>query len=480
MRRAESARLLLLGSLLHSGPYGATRDDLMHLSGLSQGAFYKTIKQLLEEKTVLEMGDRYQLPMANLQNYRFKLWRDAEAVRELPPDIQAHVQDLTLQVQETFGDGLETLILVGSAAHGEFVPKQSDLDFVAVVRKQKPDFHPRLPYPVQLVQTTPQEFEAKLLNKDSFSLSALRYGALLEDRGLARKWLDLPLATQLDARPLRELRSQLEQIQERFFFFLRNQADEETAAAVKAYAVTLGRGMLSVFGELPSGKPDLLGKLIFYYGLGIESYFRPAFASDWKDLAELEVLWNHFRTHHGELARFRNFLQASSLEFQVHAATLVRESLAGARPHKENTTQIDWAFQLPTGERVFMEAASIYASLPDEPLERFALKLREGLAHDAPKPEDQGIFVFNPFNKKNPLFRSWEPTAKQQELAKARRFALLSSRELLSQYSFSKVSGEESVGWWSELVESAKIRGDLGKPAATRRARGAGPGLPQT
>lgn len=440
MRRAEASRLLLMESLVSCGSHGATRDDLMHLSGLSQGAFYKTIKPLIEERAVAESGDRYRLPMSSLQNYRFKLWRDAEAIKELPLKAQGLIEDVLAQTKDAYKDNLEALWLIGSAAHGEFNPVSSDLDFLAIVRRSIPTFHPRVAHPIQFATLVPRDFEAKLQASDSFCLSALRYGVLLEDKGLARNWLDLPNLPDLQIKPLKEIKATLDHLRGRYLFFLKNDAEEDIRAAVKAYAVTLGRAMLAAFQELPRGKPDLLDKLKFYYGEEILPYFVPAIGIMAESLDELENIWRCFRANYLELTQLKGLLYASSIEFNIQCAQIIQK--LGELAHYPGDTDFDWAFARKDGMRLYMECRSTYSALDDEELDKFCLKLREPMTFERPLPNDFGIFIFNPFNKKEPLWREWELDPKHRDLAQKHRVTCVSSKELLSFYNFWKVTGD--------------------------------------
>lgn len=443
MRRAESARLLLMDALMRCGSGGATREDLMHLSGLSQGAFYKNIAPLLKDKSIRDSGDRYTLPMSVLQNYRFKIWRDSEQLRELPTDVQACIEDVVLQARELYKDDLEVVWLVGSAAHGDFQAKSSDLDFMLVTRRAVQSFNPRTSYPVQLAILTAKEFERRIQGRDSFCLGALRYGVLLEDQGLARIWLDLPCFPELSSKPIKEIKESLEHLRRQHLFFLKNEAREDAEKSIRSYAITLGRALLAAFGELPMGKPDLLKKLAFYYSKEILPPFVSALENHSPNLDELEEIWNQFRAHFLDLKGFERFLFEGKLEFSISCAELIKR-LPGVTRIKHNN-QTDWAFQLESRKRLYVECRSTFGdqlSLSGEDgdaLHRFCNKLL--VTGSEVRSEDLGLIIFNPLNKRSPLLRAWELADEVERVLSEHRIIVVKSWDLLSFYSFWRLTG---------------------------------------
>lgn len=423
------------------GAQGGTKDDLMHLSGLSQGAFYKAIKPLQEERTVAEIGDRYRLLMSSLQNYRFKLWRDAVQLQELPLETQGYIGDVIAQAKDAYGESLEVLWLIGSAAHGEFDPIRSDIDFLAIVRRPISDFRPRVSHPVQFATLTAKEFVANLEAHDNFCLTALRYGILLEDKGLARIWLDHPASPEITGKPFKEIKATLDHLRGRFLFYLRSEAEEERKEAVKAYAISLGRAMLAAFQELPNGKPELLQMLEFYYSKSILSLFQPAIECQGEDrFRELERVWEQFRAHHLELIQHQDFLKSSGFAFNLNCGQLIK-ALTNGVVYTKPKNQIDWAFTLQDGRRIYLDCKSTHSGSTTDELKKFCVKMRESATSEIPHSEDLSLFVVNPFNKRNPLWRDWGFTSEEKDWASQNSVHLASSRELLSHYNYWKLTG---------------------------------------
>jgi hypothetical protein len=57
------------------------------------------------------------------------------AIPKVPEEV---FEELTGQLQRTFGDGVLSILLIGSGARGEYLPKISDLNFVVVLRDCSP------------------------------------------------------------------------------------------------------------------------------------------------------------------------------------------------------------------------------------------------------------------------------------------------------------------------------------------------------
>ena len=114
---------------------------------------------------------------------------------------------------------------------------------------------------------TAPRFQRKVKDGDSFVLSALRYGLLLEDRGFAQAWLDTPQQIELETQQIRSVQESLDELRTRLLSFVRMKEGQESQRLLKAFAITLGRALLAFFHELPAGKADLLQSLDLYYGV---------------------------------------------------------------------------------------------------------------------------------------------------------------------------------------------------------------------
>ncbi len=62
----------------------------------------------------------------------------------LPPDVQAALDDLVARLRQTLGDNLVSLVLYGSSVRGGFVPGVSDLDLLIVLAESTPAAHAAL------------------------------------------------------------------------------------------------------------------------------------------------------------------------------------------------------------------------------------------------------------------------------------------------------------------------------------------------
>lgn len=327
MRQGESVLQPLLDALLEVGAQGASRDHLLKVSGASRVSFYRLLETLQEQNSLQEEQGLYRLPMAHLPNYRLKMWRDVERLKLLNPDLQQQILGLIDRILIDLGESLVSLWLVGSAAHATMT-EGSDLDFLAVVKKKK-DYFPQFPIPVQFLEMTPAEFEKKFYSQDNFVVTAIRHGLLLEDRAFARKFLDIPIVLSLSAQKLRDLTEDFEYRRGRILSFIRESATEDLERAFSSYAINLGRALLSTYGELPAGKPDLLERVSLFFGKPIHnilSHFIHRKPSGLKEFYWLDDLWTALRNHHKVIIEPKDYLFSRGSAFARESLEIWRSA----------------------------------------------------------------------------------------------------------------------------------------------------------
>ena len=405
MKTKESARQILQECLLTFGPAGGTKEDLLLRSGLGSASFYREIPQLVAENIAELVGNRYRLPMRRLHNYRFKLWRDADKLRQRPDWVQSLVEQVLQQAQEELGNDLLALWLTGSAAHGTQT-ESSDIDFLAITRKST-DFFPRVPHKVQFLTLLPGEFQRSLSRADNFCLATLRYGLLLEDRGWARPFLDMALEPQPR---LVQLREALEDQWHRAISARKSRAKEDEFQATAAYANTLGRALLAAFEELPAGKPELLRLLNFYYGESILDRFRPLLEGSSKPdpfefenhLSRLEELADNFFLLAPRFQELQKIYFSHGPQFNLYCYELV---LALTRGKIEPTSRPTDVWLNTGGASILLACKSIAGTDFTDSLMRFGFCIEE---QEHESQVLQALFVGNPQNKTSPLLRDWK------------------------------------------------------------------------
>lgn len=310
----NAATIRLLSALVEVGAEGADRAYLLSKAGVANTTFYRVLKPLVRRGLVTEQGERYVLPLDNSFNFQFKRLHDVERLYELDEPTRNRVLTVQEMAKTDLKERLRALWLVGSAAHRN-MQATSDLDFLAVVSEG--DYHPSVPYPVHFTVMTEEEFQERFSVAESFVLTALRYGLLLEDQEFAQSYVARPIPVELSARALYERTDEVEERRESTLFFLSQKAREEAGESLRGYAVTVARRILRLFGVLPAGKPDLLRGCRLLLGTQfaalIEQSVRDDFGPDWR--SEMALLTSQLAASYERFSSQAAHFQELAVQF---------------------------------------------------------------------------------------------------------------------------------------------------------------------
>lgn len=263
--------LRLLDALLEAGPKGAHREGLLRQAKISTATFYRVVEPLLAVGLLGEQGGHYLLKLSHPCNFAFKLWRDQTRLLELSPPLRTEIPALVDRIKVEFGSNLLALWLHGSVVQ-HAVDSESDIDFLAVVRKEQDD-QIRGTRPVQLVTLLGKHFRQDWQQGDSFLRAVLQHGLLLFDHGFAQEYLSQPIP-ETQPQALQDRERIQERLDSRLLYFIREKAWEDAKRSLKGLAVAVGRSMLEPFGEIPADKTDLLRALQLYFGPECATEFR--------------------------------------------------------------------------------------------------------------------------------------------------------------------------------------------------------------
>ena len=430
MSRAETTRLPLLDALLEAGPDGASREELSRLANTSTSSFYRIIKPMLREGIVVESDWAYRLPLDNLYNYRYKLWRDAERLYHLDEATRSAILSVLSQARVELRSNLQAIWLVGSAAHGN-LKEDSDLDFLLVLRQDQ-DFSPILSRPVQVITETQVSFGRKFHQEDSFLASALRHGLLLQDNGFAQDWLNRKMTIQLDDELIKATQDMLEHHYRRLGFFIEGDEPDEVRRWLKAGATTLGRALLALYGYVPAGRPDLLNALTFYYGSFSESIRA---ALDWQsgDHNQAFALYSNLD---------RDWLKFKEMRRALNQLTVPLLSLSGSRFVQVASAAIYILIQdvIPNKELILVDRRSSIGDFQTSILDGRTLVVEckagsgplklEKLTWPAQRREVH-LVIGNPFSSVEPLKRDWNLSPASYEALRVQGVDYLDAHELL-------------------------------------------------
>lgn len=260
----KPATVKLLGTLAEVGARGATREELLFKSAIAKSSFYRSLKALAELGLIGEEGDRYRLLLDHPYGFQLKRLHDLSQLYELPSRIRDKILSLVEHARVRLGENLLALWLVGSAAH-QTMEEGSDLDFLAVVREPA-GYLPEPDYPVHFIVYDAGEFRELFGARESFVLSALEHGLLLEDRGFAQAFYAESIPVKLSPREVHQEESEFEKDREQFLFYLRQKARPEALAELSHFGISAARRMLRLYGVLPAGKPDLFRACSMLFG----------------------------------------------------------------------------------------------------------------------------------------------------------------------------------------------------------------------
>jgi DNA-binding transcriptional ArsR family regulator len=261
---ANGAAFKLVDALLEVGSEGATREHLLRKAKISVRTFYKHLKELLEAGVVQEFGNRYRISLELAYVFRYKKWRDLDVLYDREETVRNAVLNIRSDALSLDGDNILCLWLVGSAARGE-MKKESDLDFLAIVRSHS-DYEPKEgSFKVQWVTMKRTEFTQKLREGDEFAVSALRQGLIIHDKGVAQKLYLSPINKPSDS-SLRERESVVERFRKKLFEHLEFEEFEEAEKVLCSLTEIALRSILQYLGENPRGKSHILSLAELYFG----------------------------------------------------------------------------------------------------------------------------------------------------------------------------------------------------------------------
>lgn len=432
----SSAVLQLMSALLDVGPEGATREHLVHKADIGTTTFYRAIKPLLQRGLVTEQGNRYVLPLTHPYNFRFKLWCDMEKLYDLDDQVRNEVLDIAQRAGQELGESLSALWLVGSAAHGT-MNADSDLDFLAVVRKQTL-YHPRGTRPINFVTMTEAEFRNKYAVRDDFVLTALRYGRLLRDSGFAQEFYEHAMPRTLPARQAQAKEGALERHRDNFLFFLRSKESEEARKALRSHAVSLARMMAQCFGELPRGKEDLIELSGQLFGKRFVRCLQRAVEQKGTAKSMMELsrqLLTYQQRFHENLSHLKTFApltHAGGVEFEQLTATIMQELFAdGERLEQGGHEGKDFDLSIRTSDGSMLVVA---CKTRERGLEADALQPLTALRKTMGRKEHDRLYLVllaNTFRSLPLLERPAPFSQNLQQTASESMVRLLSGAELL-------------------------------------------------
>jgi hypothetical protein len=328
------AALQLLSALLEVGPEGAPRQHLVAKAGIVTSTFYRILKPLMQNGLIVQVGDRYHLPLGNLHNFRFKLWHDASQLYQLAPPDRGAILDILAHARHHLGDNLKVLWLVGSAA-SDTLTADSDLDFLALVGEETL-YHPASQRPVNFVVMTQVGFDAERAQGDDFVLAALRSGLVLFDGGTAQAIYEKAPTIALSIDQRHQAEAGIERQHKRLFHFVEAKAGDESRRALQAMAIKTAWFMLRSMNVAPPPKNRLVPLCEEYFGPRFATLLRQAIGKQAIPVSKQLSLSRDLEETH------TRFTQALS-HLQAYAAL----PYAGALPLRQLCAQIfhEW---LPT------------------------------------------------------------------------------------------------------------------------------------
>lgn len=473
---AEGPGFRLLDALLEVGSEGATREHLLRKAELSVGTFYKKIKPLIQAGLIKEQGHRYYLPLDSAYVFRFKLWRDFDRIYDLSETVRASVLGVLEEALEVLAEGLECLWLVGSVARAEHTVR-SDIDFLAIVHDVETHFSPREGVlPVQWVPMTQETFSSKLRQGDEFAVSAIRYGVLLHDGGMARDFYQVPLNEPSSAF-FREKALVVERFRSRFFESLAVDDLDQARADLASMAQTVIRLIFQRLGEHPGGKPDLLRLLDIYFGPQMRMDFWAAITSPQKSSTKDSLIRLHrsvsdyyeqFAAKAGLLEKVtESLLRGQSAEFESALGTVLSELFEGLQKSDGGAIDFLLAFE---NRKLLLEAKTLTGGLAPSQL-RQLVKQCQSWEKDS---QQQIVLVVNSLRQVPVLERTGLSAV--QDLAQELGVVVLYSTQLLRAYHILHLEENHreavaSLGIQGQLIISDRLKPPLLQDAVLDKLR---------
>lgn len=473
---AEGPGFRLLDALLEVGSEGATREHLLRKAELSVGTFYKKIKPLIQAGLIKEQGHRYYLPLDSAYAFRFKLWRDLDRLYDLSETVRASVLGVLEEALEVLAEGLECLWLVGSVARAEHT-ERSDIDFLAIVHDAETHFSPREGVlPVQWVPMTQETFASKLRQGDEFAVSAIRYGVLLHDGGMAKDFYQVPLNEPSSAF-FKEKALVVERFRSRFFESLAVDDLDQARADLASMAQTVIRLIFQRLGEHPGGKPDLLRLLDIYFGTQMGMDFGAAITSPQKSSTKDSLIRLHrsvsdyyeqFAAKAGLLEKVtESLLRGQWAEFESVLGTVLSELFEGLQKSDGGATDFLLALE---NKKLLVEAKNLTGSLTSSQL-RQLVKQCQSWGKDS---QQRFVLVVNSLRQVPVLERTGLLEA--QELAQELGVVVLYSTQVLRAYHILHLEENHreavaSLGIQGQLIISDRLKPPLLQDALLDKLR---------
>lgn len=419
------ASLRLMTALLDVGPAGTTREHLIRKADIGTTTFYRLIGPLVEHGLVITSDNRYQVPLNNPYNLRFKLWYDMERLFRLPDEDRNAVLDIATRTRHELGNKLRCLWLVGSAAQDQLTLK-SDLDFLAVTTRDS-HFHPSATRKVNFVSMAEERFRDLYRRADGFIASALRYGIVLFERDFVQEFYAVPPPVTISPSAAHDEEQATEQLRGRFLQLVKEDRLDEARTALQAFATSVGRLLLRAFGELPPSRATLSAAAKAYFGRGVSASLSRALEVgelSKKSLVnlsrELSDYHHTFQQHVSHLTAFAALPSADPVTMQALCARVLSELAPGGSTlqSKDGDAVTDLA-----GQQYVFQAKSLSAPLSAEHVRG------PGRRRDRRKPKM--LLIANGFRDLPPLERGDAFTAEARKEAAAHDVALITGLELL-------------------------------------------------
>jgi hypothetical protein len=391
--------LRLMAALAEAGAAGATREHLAQRADISTTTFYRLIGPLVENALVKTSGSRYALALEKTYSFRFKQWHDMERLYRLSPADRDLVLSTAAALRNAATETMKALWLVGSGARDELVP-ESDLDFLLVttdpIESLEPESSQRK---VSVVQMSEAEFRDAYANSDSFVVSAITEGLLLEDRAFAQTFYSTPLPIQIDPQVLKAGRSQGDAFRHQLLQSVSIGDLAEATTALRSQAIHIGRLMLRPFGVLPANRRQLIASVRHYLGTSWADVLETSlFAAKLQktEIVELsrrlseerDLLQNHV-TH---LQRFATLPTSHGISFERLGSEVFKE-LIPFQALNRGSSDVDLRITTRSGAQYLIEFRSSTGPISDEALLRAIEKVDRAQA--AVGSTAQSILVVN-------------------------------------------------------------------------------------
>jgi hypothetical protein len=294
---------------------------------------------------------------------------------------------------------MKALWLVGSGARDELVP-ESDLDFLLVTAEPIDSMEPESSQrKISVVQMSEAEFRDAYANSDSFVVSAITEGILLEDQAFAQSFYSAPLPLQIDPQMLKAGRSQGDAFRQQLIQSVSIGDLAEATTALRSQAIHTGRLMLRPFGVLPANRRQLVAALRHYLGSAWAAVHERSLFSLKLQKAEIVELSRRLseerdslENHVTHLQRFATLPTAHGLSLERLGSEVFKE-LIPFQAINRGSSDVDLRISTRSGAQYLIEFKSSTGPISDEALQRAIEKLDR--AQSAAGSTAQSILVVN-------------------------------------------------------------------------------------